>query len=115
MKNQFYCLILICILLFTLFSCSTYRTSYMVLNNIKKVELDMSKKEIVEIMGKTYVPISMSKENGISYEVIGYQSLSDSDNYLYLFYFIDGKLERWQKEWVGNPYNTNEQSVGESK
>lgn len=92
---------------------AAYKNSFYVRDSIQNVELEMSKSEVVGIMGKTFVPVSSSKKDGKKIEVIGYESIHDPTGYLYLFYFIDDKLDHWQREWTGSTYIPYEQLKSE--
>ncbi len=104
MNNKILYSLFISVFVFTLVSCGAYRNSYSVSNNVKKVELGMTKEEVVSIMGESYTPVGVELENEIKKEVIGYRSINDSNDYLYMFYFSNNKLTSWKREWVGSPY-----------
>lgn len=80
-------------------SCITYHN---VDKNSKKVSLGMTKDEVVSVMGKSYKVVSISNERAGQLEVLSYEGMSD--DWIYMFYFLDGKLDRMQKEFVGTPY-----------
>ncbi|MCC8173107.1 MAG: hypothetical protein LIO65_01560, partial [Odoribacter sp.] len=74
-------------------------------SNIKKVELEMNKQEVIDIMGKNYEVLGAEKTpNGELIEKIGYKP-----NQLerYVLIFKNGKLTIWNKEQIYTPY-TNE-------
>lgn len=71
-------------------------------SNMKKLEIGMTKKQVVNIMGDTYKIFGAVEEHGVVTESIGYET-TDA-NWMYVLNFVNGKLKSWQREWVGRPY-----------
>lgn len=80
-------------------------------SNMRKIEIGMTKSEVVAIMGKTYEVVGASQEQDGTVEMIGYPS---SQTEIYVLYFLDGILQRWQKEWMSAPsqYHSNQDTSG---
>jgi len=100
MKNRPILYLLFITIIFT--SCASYVNSFSASKNIKKLELGMTKEEVINIMGNPYKPVSINEDNGDRNEVIGYPD--SDDDWMYMIYFTNNRLKSWQREWVGNPY-----------
>lgn len=74
-------------------SCSSYKNMLSSDNNIKKIELGMTKDQVISIMGDSY-EIIRSKEGLV---VLGYESRGDG---IYKLRFVNGILTEWNKEWL---------------
>lgn len=61
-------------------------------NNIQKLELGMTKIEVIAIMGKTYKRLEVKQTANGYQETLGYEDLQDG---LYRFKLLDGKLQEW--------------------
>lgn len=65
-------------------------------SNMKKIELDMTKKEVVKALGNGYHRVSAFKtEDDVSIEILGYEN-AKSD--FYILQFENGILKEWHKE-----------------
>lgn len=90
--------------LFVAFLLSLIFTSCSILNNtnVKKVELGMSKTQVIKIMGNNYKVMALERTPDGTLEVIGY--IAEVSSYMYYtFYFLDGTLDKILKEWIGPP------------
>jgi len=88
-------LLLISLIVLLFGSCASYYVS----RDIKKIELDMTKEEIIAIMGKSYSPVSLDRtENGTILETIKYSA--QVSYYYYFLHFENGKLVRWNEEYM---------------
>ena len=83
-------------------SCAGYQNAMTSGSKVKKLELGMTKSEVTRIMGNTYRAIAAANEDGRRIEVIGYET--EDSYWMYILYFSDGMLDRYQREWTGNPY-----------
>lgn len=94
------------LLLFTIslmfFSCSSYNDIMKADSNIKKVKLDMSKEQVVKIMGNSYLSINAAKTSEGYTETLGYNTAQVNGG-IYMFYFLDDKLVEWRMEWPMTP------------
>ncbi|WP_293715878.1 hypothetical protein [uncultured Parabacteroides sp.] len=61
-------------------------------NNIQKVELGMSKLEIIHIMGNTYKRLEVKQTHQGYRETLGYSDMQDG---LYRFRLLNDKLQEW--------------------
>lgn len=77
---------------FLFISCSTPSLT----NKTKRLELGISKKKVISIMGKDYRFVSSSKTKDGDLEIISYGSTSE--NTYYHFFLLDGKLIKWQEK-----------------
>lgn len=57
----------------------------------------MTKEQVISIMGKGYDRVGASVTPEGDREVLGYQNTDDG---VYLLYFLDGKLVAWDKERI---------------
>lgn len=78
-------------LLFT--SCGASSTMINADSNMRKVQIGMSKEQVIEIVGKHYEVIAATEY----LEVIGYKSSVDE---IYLLRFENNLLVEWHKEWL---------------
>ncbi len=67
-------------------------------NNIKKINLGMTKEQVITIMGEHYEIIG-SKEGEL---LLGYKAY---DYGIYKLLFINNKLKEWTKDWLPQYYN----------
>lgn len=95
MKSR--CLNILTVILcsFVLFACGTTAN---VGSKIKKVELGMSKKEVVRILGDSYAPLGAVVTEKGNLETVRYTS-TWTDEY-YFVNFLDGRLVEWFVEPV---------------
>ncbi len=91
-------------------ACSSMMQALKMDNKIKEIELGMSRKEVIHILGNNYEPIGASVTPHGSFERISYYVFSQSDNTdgHYILTFRDGKLVEWVKE--RNPIQQNQSS-----
>ncbi|NDW10034.1 hypothetical protein [Dysgonomonas sp. 520] len=104
------------LILFLLFLTSCGATHNSMMNadsNMRKVKLDMTKQEVVAIMGETYLSVSSEKTPEGFKEVLGYRTAVQTDG-IYMLSFIDNKLAEWHIEWPERPiYQPYPSSSGE--
>ncbi len=89
-------ILIILLYVFVLYSCATTALN----KSVKKVELGMTKKEIVKIMGKTYNSSGAVKTPEGNLETIKYTDTTTSG---YTFHFLNDKLVKWN-EGTKNQY-----------
>jgi len=76
-------------------SCSTSKELINIDHKIRKIDIGMTKRKVVSILGDDY-EITSSRDKTF---VLGYKS---SNNGIYKFIFIDGKLKEWNKDYIRN-------------
>ncbi len=65
-------------------------------SNMKKIELDMTKEQVIKKMGNEYHRVgSFKADDGTLVEILGYQN-TGSD--FYILQFENGILKEWHKE-----------------
>lgn len=95
----------ICIIstsLLFIIGCKSMNNAQKADSNMKRIELGMSKKQVINIMGDTYKALATREDGGVIYEAIGYDTYDV--NWMYVLSFVNGKLKSWQREWVGIRY-----------
>ena len=90
-------LLLFCTIL--LASCATWNSIISADKNMRKLDINMTKNEVVDIMGNNYEVINRT-ENTF---VLGYKS---SDEGIYMLFFEDDLLKEWNKEWMTSKTQT---------
>lgn len=93
MRNYMLCFLMIVVLS----SCSFGPIARMTSSDMNKLELGMSKEQVTAILGKGYTIAEKRIENGNQIEVLSYRDFYRDDE-LYMFLFIDDKLEKWYRE-----------------
>ncbi len=86
---------------FLLTNCVTFMQSYQMDNKMKNIELGMTKKKVISILGKNFESTGARMTSEGSVETISYKTYTLSDNNTegyYLLSFKDGKLVEWFKE-----------------
>ena len=83
-------LALICAL--TMVSCASHINMFMADSQIRKIKANMTKDEVVAIMGKTYEVIGGTENT----QTLGYYSANGGT---YVLFFVDDVLKEWNKEW----------------
>lgn len=83
---------------FIIVSCSGYRISSMKKSNMEKIQLNMSKSQVSNILGSSYTITEKRVEATDTIEVISYRNFPYVDEF-YLFRFKNNKLERWDREF----------------
>jgi len=83
-------------------ACSSYSNMTKAKNNVKKVELGMTKKEVISTMGKVYEVVGASTtRDGMRVETLKYEG-GDATTLLidryYFFTFEDGVLVEWHTQ-----------------
>lgn len=68
-------------------------------SKMDKLELGMTKEQVVNILGKGYRISEKRIEEGLLIEVLSYRDLYNEDEF-YLFQFKDDRLEKWYRELV---------------
>lgn len=105
MKNNIY--VHLCVLMLSVVSCSTNKT---LVDRTKKLELGMSKKKVISVMGNDYKIISATKTKDGDLEVLLYSAPNEINPYT--FYLLNGELEKWYENNTlhipsGRPHSTN--------
>jgi len=91
-------LILIPFIVCLLSACVSNNIVWSTNKNIKKVQLGMTKDEVIQILGEKYMITSASEDNqGNHIEVLGYKSDSDEE---YKLKFVNNKLIEWDRERI---------------
>lgn len=75
----------------TFASCGTLNTSA----RAKKLEIGMTKQEVIKVMGQGFRIVSASKLPEGTMEVLRYESSIDYD---YMIHLLNGKLVEWYEE-----------------
>lgn len=100
-------ILFILVLPLIIFSCATLNNSTMQTDtNIKRIDRNMTKEEVISIMGNYYQRLGLSKES----EKIGYVN---SHNTMYVLTFVEGRLVEWNSILLNN-LNSNTSSIGSS-
>ena len=87
--------ILLCFFLVALLaSCSMTRITG---TKMDKLELGMSKDQVINILGNGYNIAEKRSENGTEVEVLSYKD-HYNQNEFYMFVFSNKKLEKWYRE-----------------
>lgn len=83
-------------ILIFLFGCSSYNMiSYNANQNMRNINLGMSKNQVIDIMGKYYIVSSASKDNQENIkEILAYKSDVNEE---YKLVFINDKLTEWNR------------------
>jgi len=84
--------------LFIIVSCSGYRISSMKKSNMEKIQLNMSKSQVSDILGSSYTITEKRVEATDTIEVISYRNFPYEEEF-YLFRFKNNKLEKWYREF----------------
>jgi len=80
---------------FMLFSCAASYNAQSLNANMKKLRLDMTKSEVISIVGDSYTITACYKDVENNYvEIFGYR-ISEKEEYKLLF--ISDKLFRWER------------------
>lgn len=66
-------------------------------SKMNKLELGMSKEQVINILGEGYTIAEKRTENGSNIEVLSYRDFYKDDEF-YMFVFTDDKLEKWYRE-----------------
>ncbi|EEC96727.1 hypothetical protein PRABACTJOHN_01858 [Parabacteroides johnsonii DSM 18315] len=85
---------------FLLTSCGTLMQPYQMDSKMKDIELGMTKKKVISILGKDFESAGARMTSEGSIETISYKTASMTENTegYYLLSFKDGKLVEWFKE-----------------
>lgn len=83
--------LLILVLLLT--SCSTYSSMMNADKNIRKLNIGMTEKEVIGVMGKEYEVTSANSTHTV-------WVCRSYDESIYKLYFEKGRLVEWEKEWL---------------
>lgn len=88
-------IILALIIVFALSSCGSTKDAMNLGSNLKKVEVGMTKKEVISVLGKSYSPKGgVQTPNGVV-DIISYEDINGQK---YSFHFLEGELVEWYKE-----------------
>lgn len=74
-------------------SCSSMSSMINADKNIRKVQLGMSKKDVVSIMGKDFRVLGATADKDGNFETIGYDNANEE---LYVLVFSDGRLVNYE-------------------
>lgn len=98
MKKMKWLYVLLAIFLLT--SCGTLMQPYQMDSKMKDIELGMTKKKVISILGKDFESAGARMTSEGSIETISYKTASMTENTegYYLLSFKDGKLVEWFKE-----------------
>ena len=84
--------------IFFLNACVMSNVAWKTNEKIKKVEIGMTKDQVIQILGNKYMITSSSRnDKGSPVEVLGYKSDSNEE---YKLMFVDNKLTEWNREHV---------------
>ena len=76
-------------------------------SNVRKIQLDMSRAQVIDAMGKKFIPMKAAKNaDGVDVETFAYEI--ENTNERYIFELVDGRLVKWER--VSNRrsgYSTN--------
>lgn len=101
-------LVLISLLACFLSACVTGNYAWSINEDIKKVQIGMTKNEVIQVLGKNYTITSASKDDEGNYiEVLGYESVYDEE---YKLKFINNKLVEWNRERIPKYITTEPES-----
>lgn len=78
-------------------SCAPIPMVVMKGSNMDKLELGMSKAEVIAILGTGYTVAEKRIENDVQIETLSYRDFY-RDNEYYMFMFADDKLKEWYRE-----------------
>jgi len=94
MKNIVLALVITCFLN----ACVGNNIAWKTNENIKKVEIGMTKEQVIQILGNKYMITAASKNLlGNAVEVLGYKSDANEE---YKLTFVSNKLTQWSREHV---------------
>ncbi len=89
--------ILSAFLILLLHSCASLQMAHMTSSKMNKLELGMSKEQVILILGKDYTISEKRLENNNEIEVLSYRDFYKGDEF-YLFVFKNQKLEKWYRK-----------------
>ncbi len=87
----FFCVILL------LHSCYSLHVAHMNSSKMNKLELNMSKEQVISILGNDYTISEKRLEDNNEVAVLSYRDHYNRDEF-YLFVFKNKKLEKWYRE-----------------
>ena len=116
MKKMIWLYVLLATFLLT--SCGTLMQPYQMDSKMKDIELGMTKKKVISILGKDFESAGARMTSEGSIETISYKTASMTENTegYYLLSFKDGKLVEWFKEKYpvhNHPFASSAHSVPE--
>lgn len=83
-------------LVLMLSSCATFSVAHMTSTDMNKLELDMSKEQVTNILGSVYTIAEKRIEDNNKIEVLSYRDFYQNDEF-YMFVFKNDKLEKWYR------------------
>jgi len=86
-------LFLMSILALLLTSCATIGSMMSADHNMRYVEINMTKEQVISIMGDKYEMVGSTED----LLILGYKTADDG---IYKLYFENGLLKEWYKEWL---------------
>jgi hypothetical protein len=93
-------------------SCAAMGNQMTAARNMTRIELGMTKRDVVKIMGDTYQVIGSRATREGTEESIGYL---DNHNDIYILTFLNGKLVEYHKEWLNRHDHDHGQGQGQIK
>ncbi|MFC4677087.1 hypothetical protein [Dysgonomonas termitidis] len=88
-------LLITTLLVIALVSCGSVKDAMYSEKNVRKVELGMTKEEVISIMGKSYTSAGAIRSPEGSVEIIRWDSAYDFEKYE--FHFVDKILKEWHR------------------
>lgn len=73
-------------------------------SKLKKIEIGMTKQEVINILGNTYDVVAARDTPDGTLEILRYTGMTIDGYYPYLVNFLDGKLVEWFMESAVPPY-----------
>lgn len=75
---------------------------------VKQLELGMTKKQVTDILGKTYKPLSLENSPSGRVETL---SVDVDEDWRYVIKLLDGRLENWARERIPSKYTRSDYYV----
>lgn len=94
-------LLIIALLFTTLMSCSSMKDVFNSEQNVRKVELGMTKEKVISIMGKSYTSAGAIQTPEGNVEIIRWDSVEDAEKFE--FHFVDKILKEWHRVRLDYP------------
>ncbi|HCO66484.1 MAG TPA: hypothetical protein DIT04_01835 [Dysgonomonas sp.] len=99
-KVKFLTLVLMLVVSFSFSSCGTTNLG----SKLKRIEIGMTKREVIDILGNTYDVIGARDTPDGALETLRYTNITVDGPIPYIVNFLDGKLVEWFKEPSNYPY-----------
>ncbi|MDH6316685.1 hypothetical protein M2459_002432 [Parabacteroides sp. PF5-5] len=88
-RNVLFSLFIGCLLV----SCSSYTDAIKADSNIRKIQLGMSKRNVISVMGKSYRSVGAIQTPDGNVEILGYTNAEDG---MYKLHILNDKLIQWE-------------------